>query len=76
MSAYVPAKGEIVRDILRDRVGRVMDREGDCFQLRPLGGGVEWDADPKGLAPVPVSVALSGDVAHLNRHSAVRAARN
>ncbi|MYT33529.1 MULTISPECIES: hypothetical protein [unclassified Streptomyces] len=70
MSGYDPGKGEIVRDRLRDRVGRVMDREGACFQLRPLGGGVEWDAAPEDIEPVAVSAALSGHVAELNRHSA------
>ena len=69
MSGYVPVKGEIVRDRLRGRVGRVMDREGACFQLRPLGGGVEWDVDPADVEPVPVSAALSAHVAELNRRS-------
>ncbi|MGG2466002.1 hypothetical protein ACO0M4_40640 [Streptomyces sp. RGM 3693] len=70
MSAHDPAKGEIVRDRLRDRVGRVMDHEGACFQLRPLGGGVEWDVAPEDIEPVAVSAALSDHVAELNRHSA------
>ncbi|MFK0293140.1 hypothetical protein ACIQU6_22045 [Streptomyces sp. NPDC090442] len=69
MSGYVPTKGEIVRDRLRERVGRVMDREGACFQLRPLDGGVEWDVDPADIEPVPVSAALRDSVAELNRHS-------
>ncbi|MCK7627329.1 hypothetical protein MUU72_30260 [Streptomyces sp. RS10V-4] len=69
MTAGLPAKGEIVRDRLRDRVGRVMDHEGECVQLRPLGGGVEWDADPADIEPVTVSAALSGHVAELNRQS-------
>ncbi|MFB7632876.1 hypothetical protein ACFC0M_18310 [Streptomyces sp. NPDC056149] len=69
MTAYVPAKGEFVRDRSRGRVGRVMDRAGARFQLRPIGGGVEWDVDPADLEPVPVSAVLSEHVAELNRRS-------
>ncbi|KUL51641.1 hypothetical protein ADL22_05970 [Streptomyces sp. NRRL F-4489] len=65
----MPAKGEIVRDLLRERVGRVMDHEDGCVQLRPLGGGVEWDADPADLEPVAVSAALREHVADLNWQS-------
>ncbi|MFF5309180.1 hypothetical protein [Streptomyces massasporeus] len=43
-------KGEVPgrrgrRDTAHDRVGRVMGHEGPCLQIRPLGGGREWDAD-------------------------------
>ncbi|MGW5733370.1 MULTISPECIES: hypothetical protein [Streptomyces] len=30
----------------RQRLGRVMGHEGPYLQLRPPGGGREWDADP------------------------------
>ncbi|MFZ3570615.1 hypothetical protein ACOKM5_27165 [Streptomyces sp. BH097] len=41
--------GALVVDEDTQRVGRVMGREGPYVQLRPPGGGREWDADPTRL---------------------------
>ncbi|MGW6056810.1 hypothetical protein [Streptomyces sp. NPDC055189] len=38
--------GVLVIDVRRQRLGRVMGHEGPYLQLRPPGGGREWDADP------------------------------
>lgn len=38
--------GSVARDTVRDRVGRVMGREGPNYQLRPLNGGREWEVAP------------------------------
>lgn len=38
--------GTLVVDTARQRIGRVMDCVGRRLQLRPPGGGREWDADP------------------------------
>ncbi|MER5257415.1 MULTISPECIES: hypothetical protein [unclassified Streptomyces] len=38
--------GALVIDMRRQRLGRVMGHEGPYLQLRPPGGGREWDADP------------------------------
>ncbi|QES45290.1 hypothetical protein DEJ49_33675 [Streptomyces venezuelae] len=39
-------KGSLVIDTVRQRLGRVMDSLGPGrVQLRPPGGGLEWDAD-------------------------------
>ncbi len=37
--------GTLIKDIERDKVGVVMGHVGgDRVQLRPVGGGLEWDA--------------------------------
>ncbi|MCK1797466.1 hypothetical protein MTQ01_15830 [Streptomyces sp. XM4193] len=65
----VAVVGEVVRDLARERVGRVMGREGPYVQLRPLGGGREWDAEPRELRPMSRTEVLSALVAELNRQS-------
>ncbi|MGW6058066.1 hypothetical protein [Streptomyces sp. NPDC055189] len=44
MSEKYPV-GVLVIDLRRQRLGRVMAHEGPYLQLRPPGGGREWDAD-------------------------------
>ncbi|MBU7596406.1 hypothetical protein JGS22_001805 [Streptomyces sp. P38-E01] len=61
--------GEVVRDIARERVGRVVGREGSYVQLRPLGGGREWDAEPRELRAMSQTEVLSALVAELNARS-------
>ncbi|MEU1041489.1 hypothetical protein ACFYP4_02080 [Streptomyces sp. NPDC005551] len=65
----VPGVGEAVRDTVRDRVGRVMGHEGPCLQLRPLGGGLEWDADPRHVRTLSQAELLSALVAEVNARS-------
>ncbi|KRV50858.1 hypothetical protein AQ490_12945 [Wenjunlia vitaminophila] len=69
MNASRPTVGETVRDTQRDRIGVVMGHVGPHVQLRPLGGGREWDADPARLERVPVSTALRPLVAEANARS-------
>jgi hypothetical protein len=64
--AYVPAVGETARDSSTGRVGRVMGHDGPRYQLRPLNGGVEWEAEPQHLVRVPLSDALRSAVAEAN----------
>lgn len=65
----VPGIGEAVHDTARDRVGRVMGHEGPYLQLRPLGGGVEWDAAPDHLRTLSQDELLSALVAEANARS-------
>ena len=44
---FVPELHEIVKDCRRNVLGRVMGHTGPYFQLRPLGGGREWDVSPE-----------------------------
>ncbi|MFJ2391509.1 hypothetical protein ACIOTI_02005 [Streptomyces sp. NPDC087843] len=65
----VPGVGVAVHDTVRDRVGRVMGHEGPYLQVRPLGGGVEWDAEPGHLRPLSQDELLSALVAEANARS-------
>ncbi|MEV6177602.1 hypothetical protein [Streptomyces sp. NPDC052015] len=64
--------GEAVRDTARDRVGRVMGHEGPYVQVRPLGGGREWDADPRNVRPLSQGELLSALLAEANARSRQR----
>ena len=64
-----PAVGDAVHDSARDRVGVVMGRVGPCFQLRPLGGGREWDARPDRIRALSSTELLSARVATANARS-------
>ncbi|MBO0651753.1 hypothetical protein J1792_02735 [Streptomyces triculaminicus] len=44
-----PLIGKVARDIARDLLGKVMDKVGPNYQLRPLTGGREWEAGPDTL---------------------------
>ncbi|WP_239580556.1 hypothetical protein [Streptomyces sp. HB132] len=46
-----------------------MGHEGPYLQLRPLGGGREWDADPSRLRPLDAAELLSARVAEANARS-------
>ncbi|MCM2389155.1 hypothetical protein [Streptomyces albipurpureus] len=62
--------GDVVRDIRKKgRVGRVMGRVGPHYQLRPLNGGVEWEAPAEDLAPAEQSDAMRADVIKANADS-------
>ncbi|KRV47254.1 hypothetical protein AQ490_07190 [Wenjunlia vitaminophila] len=65
----IPAVGETVHDTEHDRIGVVMGHVGPHVQLRPIGGGCEWDADPARLTRIPVSTALRDRVAEANSWS-------
>ncbi|MEU0274893.1 hypothetical protein [Streptomyces sp. NPDC006307] len=64
-----PAVGTAVRDTEADRIGLVMGQEGPYVQLRPLGGGREWDADPSRIEPVGTAELLRARVAEANARS-------
>jgi hypothetical protein len=66
---FKPGPGELVEDTVVKRIGRVMGFVGPYVQLRPVGGGPEWDAEPDRLRPVTVSEALSADVWVANARS-------
>ncbi|HEY8981134.1 MAG TPA: hypothetical protein VIU15_16275 [Streptomyces sp.] len=56
-------RGDVVRDTGRDSVGEVMGFVGPYVQVRPVGGGVEWDARPELLRPASEAEVLSARVA-------------
>ncbi|GAB3953541.1 hypothetical protein [Streptomyces sparsus] len=56
-------------DTRSGRMGRVMGHEGPFVQLRPPGGGREWDCPPDALRCALASEELRVRVARLNRES-------
>ncbi len=68
-AGFSPVEGDTVRDARTGRVGVVMDRCGERFFLRPLGGGREWEADPRDIRAISRAEVLSARVAAVNtRH--------
>ncbi|MFH9469058.1 hypothetical protein ACH4LT_17535 [Streptomyces clavifer] len=65
----VPDVGAAVHDSGSGRVGLVMGHQGPYVQLRPLGGGREWDADPTHVRLVSRDELLSAQLAEVNARS-------
>ncbi|MEV0599715.1 hypothetical protein AB0I82_10510 [Streptomyces sp. NPDC050315] len=66
MSAAV---GSYVVDTRTGKVGRVMGSEGPYLQLRPVGGGREWDCVPDAVRIATASERLSAATAYVNARS-------
>ncbi|GHA82519.1 hypothetical protein [Streptomyces chryseus] len=64
--------GETALDVSTGRVGRVMGHVGPRYQLRPLNGGQEWEADPDSLKAAYQSDALSAAVVTANTSQRIR----
>lgn len=64
-----PNRGTVARDRITKRVGEVMGCEGGRIQLRPLGGGVEWDVRHEDLEVIDQAEALSARLAATNARS-------
>lgn len=62
MTVYEPRLGDLVEDVVRRTTGIVMGFVGPYVQLRPVGGGREWDARPASLRPVTAAEALRAGV--------------
>ncbi|MFE8007722.1 hypothetical protein [Streptomyces sp. NPDC057418] len=67
--AGIPDLGAAVHDGGSGRVGLVMGQQGPYLQLRPLGGGREWDADPARVRPASREELLSAQLAEVNARS-------
>ncbi|WP_329214988.1 hypothetical protein OG352_05710 [Streptomyces sp. NBC_01485] len=66
---YEPRVHGTVVDTGSKKVGRIMGLVGPYAQLRPVGGGLEWDARPEDLRPATTTEALSAGVAVANARS-------
>ncbi|MBQ1091752.1 hypothetical protein [Streptomyces sp. B93] len=67
-----PGIGELAKDIASGRVGVVMGETGGRVQIRPVGGGVEWDAMPDNVVAPGAREELSARVAIANGNSRSR----
>lgn len=54
-------------DVRDGRIGEVMGREGGYVQLRPVGGGCEWDCPPEALGEAAPADVLRARVRRVNR---------
>lgn len=62
-SEELPAVGAVLVDTARSVLGEFRGTAGRRFALRPLGGGREWDVDPKWVRPATEEDLRAG---HLN----------
>lgn len=60
--------GELAKDTTRNRIGVVMGEVGGRVQMRPIGGGKEWDAVPDKVKPPSAREELSARLAIKNRN--------
>lgn len=64
-----PPIGAYVVELGTGRVGTVMGHEGPYLQLRPIGGGREWDCEPDGVRFATPGERLRASTAHANARS-------
>ena len=64
-----PPVGSYAVDVGSGRVGMVMGHVGPYVQLRPLGGGREWDCDPGAVRRATPAERLSAATAYANARS-------
>ncbi|WP_112466287.1 hypothetical protein [Streptomyces triticisoli] len=64
-----PGIGELAKDSARGRIGVVMGEVGGRVQIRPVGGGTEWDAMPDNVVALSAREELSARLAIKNGNS-------
>ncbi|MFI1593205.1 hypothetical protein [Streptomyces venezuelae] len=64
-----PPVGAYVVDTRSGQVGRVMGHEGPYVQLRPYGGGREWDCAPEAVRTATTAERLRAATAYANARS-------
>ncbi|MFF3326897.1 hypothetical protein [Streptomyces sp. NPDC002889] len=61
-----PGIGDLAKDAAKDRVGLVMGKVGGRVQMRPVDGGLEWDAMPENVRRPSAREELSARLAVRN----------
>ncbi|MFH9585083.1 hypothetical protein ACH4LS_08110 [Streptomyces luteogriseus] len=64
-----PGIGELAKDTAKGRIGIVMGEFGGRVQIRPIGGGREWDAMPDMVVQPSAREELSARLAIRNGNS-------
>ncbi|MFE6520130.1 hypothetical protein [Streptomyces sp. NPDC057794] len=64
-----PGIGELAKDTAKGRIGIVMGEFGGRVQIRPIGGGREWDATPDKVVRPSAREELSARLAIRNGNS-------
>ncbi|GAQ52363.1 hypothetical protein [Streptomyces acidiscabies] len=62
--------GTLLYDPTTDKVGEFQARSGKYAMLRPVGGGIEWQADPDSLRPPTDSERIGAGVKAANVQAA------
>ncbi|MFE7456636.1 hypothetical protein [Streptomyces sp. NPDC057554] len=66
----LPAPKTLLVDTSRNnRVGEFQGVAGCYWALRPIGGGREWEADPRHVRPAPPTEQLRSHTARMNTRS-------
>ncbi|MEX3107575.1 MULTISPECIES: hypothetical protein [unclassified Streptomyces] len=68
--------GTYVLDTRSNRIGEVMDHLNGHLQLRPIGGGVEWDCPPTDTELPTREALLSERLRTRNRNTHARGKLN
>lgn len=66
-----PGVGELAKDQRTGRIGLVMGEIGGRVQMRPMNGGIEWDAMPDDVVAPKAREELSARLAVKNNNSRV-----
>ncbi|MEV0011077.1 hypothetical protein AB0M10_29025 [Streptomyces sp. NPDC051840] len=66
-----PGIGELAKDCRNGRIGLVMGEIGGRVQMRPVNGGVEWDAMPGDVTAPRAREELSARLAVKNNNSRI-----
>ncbi|MEU6271634.1 hypothetical protein ABZ871_04275 [Streptomyces populi] len=69
MRSAAPPAGSCAVDTRTGRVGVVMGYEGPYVQLRPLGGGREWDCPPEAVREATTAERIGAATAYVNARS-------
>ncbi|MFG2120881.1 hypothetical protein [Streptomyces sp. NPDC048710] len=72
MTGGGPAVGSYAVDARNGRLGEVMGHVGGYVQLRPVGGGREWDCPPGELGEAAPDEVLREKVRRLNQEARSR----
>ncbi|MFE4330017.1 hypothetical protein ACFRQM_11285 [Streptomyces sp. NPDC056831] len=64
-----PRIGAVVKDTKTDCFGVVMGTIGGRIQLRPISGGLSWEAEPDGIEVLSSRQELTVRLAALNAES-------
>ncbi|MGQ4414748.1 hypothetical protein ACN6LA_004992 [Streptomyces sp. SAS_269] len=62
--------GSCAVDTRTGRLGIVMGHEGPYVQLRPYGGGREWDCDPRAVREATHAERLHAETAYVSARTA------
>lgn len=66
---YLPRPRELVTDTATGRVGEFQAVLENVYWMRPIGGGIEYTADPRTVRPATQEEVLTAKVALANRRS-------